>query len=159
MQLHDKYVVKTESNSSASIIFPNGNFISIGPNSNITISKGPEPISLQSDEVSKFSRKMFQIITKVTSKGIAGMVGMKENIMRPILLYPINTTIRTLRPNFTWLPVNNVKEYQVLFFNLAKLLWEISSDTSYISFPTQQPDLEYGKSYFWRVDINRVSAK
>jgi len=146
--------VETGRKASVTMLFSNGNLISLGPNSNITISgnqSGNAPRNIGSGMAANFS----DLTMRQDNKGEMGVLmdlRSDESSQQIIPLSPCNTMIHTKRPNLIWHPKMPADKFVVRLYNSDGLVWEKHCTSAYLEFPGDEVELEYGTSYFWNVE-------
>ncbi len=146
--------VETGRKASVSMLFSNGNLISLGANSNITISgnqSGSPSRNIGSGMAGNFS----DLAMRQDNKGEMGVLmdlRSDETSQLILPLSPCNTMISTLKPRLQWKSMKPADEYVVRIYNSQGLIWEHRTTATYLDFPEDEPGLEYGTSYFWNVE-------
>jgi len=158
-QLNEGDQIKTSGNSIVKLLFSNSTFISLGPNSTISISGEASPATQAIGDVKNLSSAMMVnlsafTINKESKKNIGALAGLRSfNIEEVIeLTTPYNTLIKTSRPSFSWIAKKSYDNYIVKLYNNMGMLWskEVSGIT--LNYPDDEKELEFGGSYFWYVE-------
>lgn len=146
--------VETGRKASVTMLFSNGNLISLGSNSNITISgnqSGNPSRNIGAGMAGNFS----DLAMRQDNRGEMGVLmdlRSDETSQQIIPLSPCNTMILTNTPGLKWVSRKPADEYVVRLYNGEGLVWEKHTTTTSLEFPQDEPDLEYGASYFWNVE-------
>lgn len=146
--------VETGRKASVTILFPNGNLISLGANSNITISgnqAGGSSRNIGSGMAGNFS----DLAMRQDNKGEMGVLmdlRSDETSQQIIPLSPCNTMIPTNKPGLKWESRKPADEFVVRIYNSEGLVWEKRTTSTHLDFPEDEPGLEFGTSYFWNVE-------
>ena len=154
MQLVQGDKVETGRKADVTLLFSNGNLISLGPNSSITISgnqSGDESRNVGAGMAGNFS----DLAMRQDKKGEMGVLmdlRSDETSQLILPLSPCNTMISTQKPKLQWKSFNPADEYVVRIYNSQGLIWEHRTTATYLDFPKDEPGLEYGASYFWNVE-------
>ena len=154
MQLTPGDQVKTDKKSSVTILFSDGNMISLGPSSNMTIS-GNEPGEGAKNIGAGLAGSFSDLTLRRDSKGEMGVLmdlraGESEQFIIPTS--PCNTMIRSNRPTLAWESAKTADTYVVKLFNSGGLVWQKETSDTQLSFPEDEPGLVFGESYFWNVE-------
>ena len=151
--------VSTDDKSEVRLLYSDNSFVTVGPNSLITIS-GAEPIATeQAGEVKtissaigvNFSSFAFK---KVENKDVGALAGVRSADMELTidLESPYSTTIRTDHPAFSWIPKSTYDSYTVNLYSSKGLVWSRKVNESTLRYPENEKGLEFGESYFWNVE-------
>lgn len=150
--------IKTSDKSEAKLLFSNGNFISVGPNSMITISGNESSTTENIGNVRNISSATIVNISALTmkrdnKKDVGALAGLRSiNIERSIeLRSPCNTFIKTNRPAFSWQTKKSYDKYIVNLYDSKGLVWSKKISDSTLKYPDNEKGLEFGESYFWNV--------
>jgi tetratricopeptide (TPR) repeat protein len=154
MQLSEGDRVKTEKKGSVSMLFSNGNLVSLGPGKHIVISEdemGDHAVRVNEDLAGGFS----DLALRQDQKGEMGVL-MKlrndETSQLLILVSPCNTMITDQRPRLSWESLRPADEYMVRLYNSKGLVWEKTTSEHSLAFPENEKELAFGESYFWNVE-------
>jgi len=154
MQLVQGDQVETGRKADVTLLFSNGNLISLGPNSSITISgnqSGDESRNIGAGMAGNFS----DLAMRQDNKGEMGVLmdlRSDETSQLIIPLSPCNTMISTNSPVLKWDSKKQADEFVVRIYNGQGLVWEMNTTATYIEFPDDEAKLEFGASYFWSVE-------
>ena len=154
MQLAQGDRLETGKKASVSLLFSNGNLISLGPNSSITISgnqSGNSSMNIGAGMAGNFS----DLALRQDNKGEMGVLmdlRSDETSQQIIPLSPCNTMISTSTPGLKWDSRKPADEFVVSLYNSKGLVWEKRTKDTFLAFPEDEPGLEYGESYFWNVE-------
>ena len=146
--------VETGKKASVTMLFSNGNLISLGANSSITISgnqSGGSPRNIGAGMAGNFS----DLAMRQDNKGEMGVLmdlRSDETSQQLIPLSPCNTMIPTNRPGLKWETKKPADEFVVRLYNGEGLVWEKRTTATHLAFPEDEPGLEFGASYFWNVE-------
>ena len=112
----------------------------------------------KSNQNSSLLEQMKEIIHFLSEKpaeqpsGVLATMGPKTV---PEWLYPNNTRLLTDRPTFSWQAVPKVQGYRVELFQgktgSGQKLWEVNVSEAKLPYPSQQPSLDPGPAYIWKV--------
>jgi hypothetical protein len=158
-QLFEDDQVKTSKESEVSLLFSNGNLISLGSNSTITISKGPSSTEQNTKSVKNIQTNMLADISTVTVRrtdegnvgALAGLRSANED-QKVNILAPCNTVIRSNQPSFSWQSSGKFDTYVVTLYSSDGPLWSKEITKNELNYPVDKEQLDYGKSYFWQVE-------
>jgi hypothetical protein len=151
--------VSTDDKSEVKLLYSDNSFVTIGPNSMITISgagtvtteKAGETKNISSAIGVNFSSFNFK---KVESKDVGALAGVRSaDFGQAIELeLPYSTTIRTDRPTFSWSSRLSYESYTVNLYNTKGLVWSRKAGESTLKYPENEKGLDFGESYFWNVE-------
>jgi tetratricopeptide (TPR) repeat protein len=151
--------IKTSDKSEAKLLFSNNSFISLGPNSMITVSGKESSATETLGDVKNISSAMMVNISGLTlkrdnKKDVGALAGLRSvNIEKTIQLRsPCNTIIKTNRPSFSWQTKKSYDKYIVNLYDSRGLLWSNKTSDSTMKYPENEKGLEFGVSYFWNVE-------
>lgn len=146
--------VETGRKASVSLLFSNGNLISLGANSSITISgnqSGSGSRNIGAGMAGNFS----DLAMRKDNKGEMGVLmdlRSDETSQQIIPVSPCNTMISTLKPRMQWESLKPADEFVVRIYNSQGLILEHRTTETYLDFPEEEAALEHGTSYFWNVE-------
>jgi hypothetical protein len=154
MQLIQGDQVRTGKKSKAVLLFSDGNLISLGSNSNITIS------GKQADESTKnigigLAGYFSDLAIRSDNKGEMGVLidlRSTETDQTIILISPCNTMIKSNQPVLSWESTKPAEEYVVRVYNDNGLIWEKKTSETKIKITETATALHFGESYFWNVE-------
>lgn len=151
--------VKTLDKSEVKLLFSNNNFISLGPNSMITISGKGSSATEALGEVRNISSAMMVNISGLTLKkdnkrDVGALAGLRSyNIEQTIdLRSPCNTFIKTNHPSFSWQTKKPYDKFIVNLYDSRGLVWSRKVSDSTLNYPENEKALDFGQSYFWNVE-------
>jgi hypothetical protein len=151
--------VKALDKSQVKLLFSNNNFISLGPNSMITISGKGSTATEALGEVKNISSAMMVNISGLTlkrenKKDVGALAGLRSvNIEQTIdLRSPCNTFIKTNHPFFSWQTKKPYDKYIVNLYDSRGLVWSKKVSDSTLKYPENEKALDFGQSYFWNVE-------
>ncbi len=145
--------LETGKKASVTLLFTNGNLISLGPGSNITISgnqSGPSR-NIGAGMAGNFS----DLAMRQDQRGEMGVLmdlRSDETAQQILPLSPCNTMISTNRPAICWESMKPADEFVVRLYNGEGLVWEKRTTATHLEFPEDESGLEFGASYFWNVE-------
>ena len=158
--------IKTAARSGVKLLFSNNTFISLGPNSAISISGKKAPATESSGKVIKMSSAMMVNISSFNSKrdntkdvGALAFLRSVNSEQSIELTSPCNSLIKTDRPSFSWLMKKSFDAYIVNLYNSSGLVWSKKVSDSTMIYPDNEKGLEFGESYFWYVEGEKGSEK
>jgi tetratricopeptide (TPR) repeat protein len=155
--------VKTGEGGSAEIFFEAGNWLQIGPNSNITIKgqRGADaPVTAETPgddpgkEVASF--EVAQNFLKLKdAEGTSALTGLRsgDKDQDLVALSPSQTKIRDGQPTFRWEIADQSTELKLTVYNESGVHWEhdVSGVTS-VDYPGDAPELSPGVTYSWTLE-------
>ena len=153
-QLFQGDQLETGKKANVTMLFSNGNLISLGGNSNITISgnqSGSPSRNIGSGMAGNFS----DLAMRQDNKGEMGVLmdlRSDETSQLILPLSPCNTMILNNTPSMKWVSKKPADEYVVRLYNGQGLVWEKRCSATSLEFPKDEAPLEYGASYFWNVE-------
>jgi hypothetical protein len=146
--------LETGKKASVTLLFTNGNLISLGPGSNITISgnqSGGSSRNIGAGMAGSFS----DLALRQDQRGEMGVLmdlRSDETAQQILPLSPCNTFVSTNRPVMRWESVKPADEFVVRLYNGEGLVWEKRTTAKHLEFPEDEQGLQYGSSYFWNVE-------
>ena len=145
--------LETGKKASVTLLFTNGNLISLGPGSNITISGNQSGASrnIGAGMAGNFS----DLAMRQDQRGEMGVLmdlRSDETAQQILPLSPCNTMISTDRPTLSWESLKPADEFVVRLYNGEGLVWEKRTTATHLEFPEDESGLEFGASYFWNVE-------
>lgn len=158
-QLFQGDQIKTGTDSEATLTFSDNTLVRLGANGNITVLDNGNYSNLPGSDVKKVSAKMIvnmsTLISKREAKKDVGVLsGLRatetEQHIDPVL--PMNTILKTNRPEFTWSAKKNYGNFIVNLYNSKGLVWTKKVSTTFLKFPENEKELLYGETYFWNVE-------
>ena len=146
--------VETGKRASVSMLFSNGNLISLGPDSNITIS---------GNQASGSSRKIgagmagnfSDLALRQDNTGEMGvLMDLRSDAtsQQIIPISPCNTMISNNMPSLRWESKKPADEFVIRLYDGEGLVWEQRTTATSMEFPENEAALNYGQSYFWSVE-------
>jgi len=154
MQLLQGDRLETGRKASVSLLFSNGNLVSLGSNSSITISgnqSGSSSRNIGAGMAGNFSA----LAMRQDNKGEMGVLmdlRSDETSQFIIPLSPCNTMISNTAPGLKWESTKPADEFVVRLYNSQGLVWEKHTTSTSLAFPQDEAVLEFGQSYFWNVE-------
>ena len=154
MQLAQGDQVETGRKAGVSLLFSNGNLISLGPNSSIVISgnqSGNSAMNIGAGMAGNFS----DLAMRQDNKGEMGVLmdlRSDETSQQIFPLSPCNTMISNNNPVLKWDSRKPADEFVVRLYNSQGLVWEKRTTATSLKFPEDEATLAYGESYFWNVE-------
>jgi len=158
-QLFQGDQVRTSANSEVSLLFSNGNFVTLGPDGSMAIS-GKKPPETKSDaNVKNISSAMLVNISGLTlkkqnKKDVGALAGLRsaDTEQSIELTSPYNTLIKTNRPSFSWTAKEFYDKYIVNLYSSKGLIWSKKVSGNKMNYPENEKELVFGESYFWNVE-------
>ncbi len=153
-QLFQGDQLETGKKANVTMLFSNGNLISLGANSNITISgnqSGNPSKNIGAGMAGNFS----DLAMRQDNKGEMGVLmdlRSDETSQQIIPLSPCNTMIPTNKPGLKWESRKPADEFVVRLYNGEGLVWEKRTTATHLEFPEDEAGLEFGTAYFWNVE-------
>jgi hypothetical protein len=158
-QLYNGDQVATSDKSEVKLLYSDNSFITIGPNSMITISGAGSPATEPMGDVKHISTGMVVNLSsltlkKVDSRDVGALAGVRSaTIGQAIELEsPFSTMIKTDHPTFSWFAKLTFDRYTVNLYNKDGLVWSRKVSESILKYPEDEKGLEFGESYFWNVE-------
>lgn len=158
-QLYESDCVKTDASGGVAILFNNGNLINLGPGGTITVARGPSSLSsgvesaraLEGDLVADLSPIQ---VKRASDEDLGALAGLRsgETEKELVLISPCRTMICTQRPSFSWNASKSFENFKVTLYNSEGSLWSVDIKETMISYPEDEPPLEFGQYYFWNVE-------
>jgi hypothetical protein len=146
--------LETGRKASVTMLFSNGNLISLGPNSNITIS-GNQSGNPSRNIGAGMAANLSDLAMRQDQRGEMGVLmdlRSDETSQQIIPLSPCNTMISTNMPVLSWESKKPADEFVVRLYNGEGLVWEKRTTATHLEFPGDESGLEFGASYFWNVE-------
>lgn len=146
--------LETGKRASVTLLFTNGNLISLGPGSNITIS-GNQSGSPSRNIGASMAGNFSDLAMRQDQRGEMGVLmdlRSGETAQQIIPMSPCNTMISTNRPVLSWESMKPADEFVVRLYNGEGLVWEKRTTATHLEFPGDESGLEFGTSYFWNVE-------
>ena len=154
MQLLQGDQLETGRKASVTLLFSNGNLISLGPNSSIVIS-GNQSGNASKNIGAGMAGNFSDLAMRQDNKGEMGVLmdlRSDETSQQILPLSPCNTMISNSSPGFKWDSGKPADEFVVRLYNGQGLVWEKRTTATSLAFPQDEAPLEYGESYFWNVE-------
>lgn len=146
--------VETGKKASVSMLFSNGNLISLGPNSNITIS-GNQSNGSSRNIGAGMAGNFSDLAMRQDNKGEMGVLmdlRSDETSQQIFPISPCNTMISSNMPGLKWESKKPADEFVIRLYDGEGLVWEHKTTATFLAFPENEAALEYGQSYFWNVE-------
>jgi hypothetical protein len=146
--------VETGKKASVSMLFSNGNLISLGPNSNITIS-GNQSNGSSRNIGAGMAGNFSDLAMRQDNKGEMGVLmdlRSEETSQLIIPVSPCNTMVASNTPNLKWESKKPADEFVVRLYDGEGLVWEQHTTATALVFPGDKAALKYGQAYFWNVE-------
>jgi len=148
--------LRTADGAKASVLFSNGDLLTVGSNRTIVITSGG--FSAAGDESSRIddeaSLSAATLALHRSGEGeIAALSGLRSGGDERVVsvLAPSNSSIRETRPTFIWSASRSFSAYSIRIFNASGVIWQGSSEGNELKYPESAPDLAPGEEYFWQV--------
>jgi len=154
MQLMKGDQVITQKKSKVELLFNDGNLISLGSNSSITIS-GKKTDEKVKNIGAVLAGSFSDLALRSDSKGEVGVLidlRSTETDQTIILISPCNTMIKSNQPVLSWESTKPAEEYVVRVYNDNGLIWEKKTSETKIKITETATALHFGESYFWNVE-------
>lgn len=158
--------VKTAERSGVKLLFSNSTFISLGPNSTISISGNKELAAESTGKIIKMSSAMPVNLSTLTSNrngtkdvGALAFLRSGDGEQTIELTSPCNTLIKTNRPSFSWFAKKFSGTYIVNLYSSNGLVWSKKLSDSTMVYPENEKGLVFGESYFWYVEREKGTEK
>jgi len=158
MQIFKGDRIKTENDAQVSLLFSNKSFITLGPNSNMTISDNALSGNNGYKSIKNVDSEMLADLSILSlQETINGEMGLlaglrSDNNQQIEIIHPRNTKIMTLKPNLKWFSKNSFDQFKISLFDENGKLWTKEIAATSMKFPENEPPLNYGQSYFWYVE-------
>jgi hypothetical protein len=165
-QLFQGDQIRTSEKSVVSLLLANSNLVKLGANSTMIISTKESPAAVKAGNIpepmtaamisgfnSMISRKKE---VKEEKGSLAGYRSINIEVKSIRLTAPYNTLIRTIRPSFSWNSKETYDSYTVSVYNTGGLVWSKKTSANSMKYPDDVKELEYGGSYFWTVEGEKM---
>jgi hypothetical protein len=153
LSLNDGDEVRTGANAEAEIMFAAGNWVSVGPNSNMKIKSRPGSSEPAADSGS------FEVVSNFlklkSSEGSGSISGLRsaEKASALVPVSPVQTKVRGANPTFTWKIDDPSLELRITVYNESGVHWQSDiTDASSLAYPADAPALTPGVSYSWTLE-------
>jgi hypothetical protein len=151
--------IRTTDRSEARLLFSNGRFMILGPNSTVKITGNDSSSTVVTGDVrSIYSASMINLLDMIPPKEDINEVGTLAD-MKPSALdqeieltTPENTMVKTNRPSFSWLTKKTYDNCTVTLYDSKGLVWTKKVTENTMKYPESEKGLEFGASYFWNVE-------
>ena len=146
--------IETGKRASVSLLFSNGNLISLGPNSDITIS-GNQANGSSMNIGAGMAGNFSDLAMRQDNKGEMGVLmdlRSDETSQQIIPISPCNTMIASNMPSLKWESKKPADEFVIRLYDGEGLVWEHRTTATSLEFPQNEDALKYGQSYFWNVE-------
>jgi hypothetical protein len=152
--------VATGDKSEVRLLYSDNSYITLGPNSMITISGGESHATEPMSDIRHIPTGMGVNLSSLTIKkkeagrDVGALAGVRSADMEQAidLETPYNTIIKTDHPAFSWFTNLTFDRYTVNLYNSDGLVWSRKVSESSMNYPEGEKGLEFGKSYFWNVE-------
>jgi len=158
-QLHNGDNIQTQTDGRVSLLFSNGNLISLGPSSAMTISSGPASSGNGGESIGNIDTELAAdlstiIVQRDEEGGFDALAGLRsgEAGSEIVLLGPGNTAVADTRPAFQWTSKKTFESYTVTLFSSEGPVWSKETEKTALEYPEQEESLVCGQSYFWMVE-------
>ena len=153
LSLNDGDEVRTGADAEAEIMFAAGNWVSVGPNSNMKIKSRPGASEPARDSGS------FEVVSNFlklkSSEGTSSISGLRSGDKASALVpvAPVQTKVRGANPTFTWKIDDPSLELRFTVYNESGVHWQSDiADASTLAYPADAPALKPGVSYSWTLE-------
>ena len=158
LPLADGDEVKTGAGGEAEIMFSEGNWVQIGPNSSMKIkgrpAGGEKPDATGDRKAGNFEvvQNFLKLKSADSTSSIGGLrSGEKAPALEPVA--PCQTRVRTALPEFRWYTQDPATELRLTVYGGGKVLWQTNvSNVTSAAYPASAPALEPGVSYSWTLE-------
>lgn len=154
LALNDGDEVRTGADAEAEIMFAAGNWVSVGPNSNMKIKGKPG----SAKEAPKESGN-FEVVTNFlklkTSEGTSSISGLRsgEKASALVPMSPVMTKVQSAAPTFAWKIDDPSLELRFTLYNESGVQWKTDvTDATTLAYPADAPALKPGVSYSWTLE-------
>ena len=140
--------VETGKRASVSMLFSNVNLISLGPNSNISIS-GNQSNGSSRNIGSGMAGNFSDLAMRQDNKGEMGVLmdlRSDETSQQIIPISPCNTMIASNMPGLKWESKKPADEFVIRLYDGEGLVWEHRTTATSLKFPENEVALKYGQS-------------
>lgn len=166
--LYEGDQVKTLADAEASILFSNGNLITLGQNASMTIGAAAGA-SGDAGRVRDVSGEYLADASDLTlyraGRGEIGALGglrTAGSADRIELRTPRNTRVKAARPELVWMATGDFDYFTVKVLSEEGALWSVETESTSATYPDDAPALLPGKKYYWQVVgevmLNTVSS-
>jgi len=148
--------IKTGVNSSASLLYSNGDLLTIGANREVTITSDTsgDANDLVTNVDSDVSASAASLALHRSGNGeIAAMSGLRSggDDTSIELIAPLNSAVRSFYPTFEWSSEMTFSTYRVRVFSASGVVWEGETDQTSLDYPSSAPKLDASIEYLWQV--------
>lgn len=149
--------VRTGDASSVSVLYSNGDLLTIGANRSITISgesDGTSDGDSRIDVDARASSSAANLTLHRSGDGeIAALSGLRSTGKRAsiTILAPTNSAVRDASPRFSWVASKEFSLFRVRIFTSNGVVWEGESTSTSLEYPKDAPALATGVDYLWQV--------
>jgi len=160
-QLFEGDRVRTGADSETSLLFANGNMVSLDGGSTMTISAAATSTPTLSGPVREVGGDLLAAASDLAlhraGEGeIAVLGGLRSGSADTVLrtLAPVNTRIADTVPVFTWAAQDGFDSYRITVSSAEGVVLEAETGEATWTWPDSAPKLERGTTYFWRVEAD-----
>jgi|GEM_PF-736161 len=158
-QLFEGDRIRTGAASATSLLFSNGNMLSLEDNSAMTVTNSSNETTSLSGSMREVGGELLAAASDLSlhraGEGeIAVLGGLRSGGSASALTaaYPVNTRIAATNPTFNWQAVDSFDEYNVIVRTTDGQVWSGTTDGTSIAYPADAPALVPGTTYFWHVE-------
>jgi hypothetical protein len=149
--------IRTGKEAGADILFENGNYISVGANSSMTVrgpkSGGAEPAKPMGDNGFEMAQNFLKLKSAEGTSSISGLrsAGVDDEALQPVS--PLKTRVLDDRPTFVWKTGNPAEELQLTVYSEGAVHWKRNvKGVTELTYPEDAPALAAGPSYAWKLE-------
>ncbi len=160
-QLFEGDRVRTGADSETSLLFANGNMVSLDGGSTMTISAATTSAPTLSGPVREVGGDLLAAASDLAlhraGEGeIAVLGGLRSGAGDSVLrvLAPVNTRIVDGTPDFSWAAQDDFDTYRITVSSSDGVVHEAETEATSWTWPASAPTLSPGTTYFWRVEAD-----
>lgn len=160
-QLFEGDRVRTGASSQTSLLFANGNMVSLDGESTMTISAASTSAPTLSGPVREVGGDLLAAASDLAlhraGEGeIAVLGGLRSGASTSALqtLAPVNTRVADSAPVFSWAAHSDFDAYRITVSSASGEIFTGETSSTTWSWPASAPELAPGTTYFWRVEAD-----
>ncbi|GMQ82532.1 MAG: hypothetical protein BMS9Abin05_1986 [Rhodothermia bacterium] len=149
--------LRTGESASASILYSNGDLLTIGASRSIMISNTADGLTGSASRIKvdkRVSSTAASLALHRSGDGeIAALSGLRSSVERATIsvVSPSNSAVRSSTPLFSWTASETFSLFRVRVFNSTGIVWEGESTSTNLEYPSDAPVLNAGVDYLWQV--------